>query len=80
LEGELFAFVSLDFDKYEPTLAGLEFFYPRVAPGGFVFVHDYTSQESSWACYRALNGFLADKPEHPVLIPDTWGTAFFRKV
>ncbi len=80
LEDERFAFVMIDFDKYEPTLAALDFFYPRTSPGGFVFVHDYSSPESDWACSRALDRFLADRPERPVLIPDGWGSALFRKV
>ncbi len=79
LEDKHFALVVIDFDKYEPTMAALEFFYPRVQSGGFIIVHDYTSPESSWACSRALDQFLADKPERPVVIPDAWGTALFRK-
>lgn len=80
LEGERFAFVMIDFDKYEPTLAALEFFYPRVSRGGFLFVHDYNSPESDWACSRALDGFLSDKVEEPICIPDAWGSALFRKL
>lgn len=80
LEDRQFCFVMVDFDKYDPTLAALEFFYPRVPSGGFIFVHDYNSPESSWACSRALNLFLSDKPENPVAIPDAWGTALFRKI
>jgi O-methyltransferase len=80
LEGERFCLVMIDFDKYEPTLAALRFFYPRVTSGGFIFVHDYNSPESGWACSRALNSFLSDKPEKPVTIPDAWGTALFRKI
>lgn len=80
LEDERFAFVMIDFDKYEPTLAALEFFYPRTNSGGFIFIHDYSSPESDWACSRALDGFLADKPEWPLLIPDAFGSALFRKV
>ena len=38
---DTFAFVNLDFDLYKPTLAGLEFFYPMMAPGGIILVHDY---------------------------------------
>ena len=76
---ESFAFVMIDFDKYEPTLAALEFFYPLLNVGGFVFVHDYTSPESNWACSKALNEFLLNKPEKPILLPDAWGTAVFRK-
>ncbi|MBR3622795.1 MAG: class I SAM-dependent methyltransferase, partial [Selenomonadaceae bacterium] len=41
LENERFAFVSLDTDLYKPILAGLEFFYPRLNPGGYIFVDDY---------------------------------------
>lgn len=40
LEDERFAFVSLDTDLYKPILAGLEFFYPRMNPGGYIFVDD----------------------------------------
>ncbi|MFH0992623.1 MAG: TylF/MycF/NovP-related O-methyltransferase [bacterium] len=80
LEKERFAFVLIDFDKYKPTMAALKVFYSRVNPGGFIFIHDYSNPESEWGCSRALNEFLSDKPEKPILIPDAWGTALFRKV
>lgn len=38
-----YALVSLDPDLYEPTLEGLRYFYPRLAPGGRILIHDYTS-------------------------------------
>jgi O-methyltransferase len=38
---EKFAFVSLDADLYQPMLAGLEYFYPRLEKGGYIFVHDF---------------------------------------
>lgn len=38
-----FCFVSLDADLYEPTFAGLEYFYPRLAQGGMLFIHDYNA-------------------------------------
>lgn len=41
LEDERFAFVSLDTDLYKPIKAGLEFFYPRMMPGGYIFVDDF---------------------------------------
>ncbi|NOG58225.1 MAG: methyltransferase [Bacteroidetes bacterium] len=77
---EKFAFIVIDFDKYDPTLAALEFFYPLLNPGGFIFIHDYSSPESNWACSRAVNEFLKDKPESPILLPDAFGSAVFRKV
>lgn len=37
---EKFCFVSLDMDLYQPIRAGLEYFYPRLAKGGYIFIHD----------------------------------------
>lgn len=36
-----FALVSLDADLYEPILRGLEYFYPRLVKGGYIFIHDF---------------------------------------
>lgn len=41
LSDEKFALVSMDADLYNPTKAGLEFFYPRLSKGGVIIVHDY---------------------------------------
>jgi O-methyltransferase len=79
LESELFSFVVLDADKYEPTLTGLEFFYPRLSRGGYVFIHDYNSPESGWAVSKAVRQFIAGKLEQIVEIPDNWGSVVFRK-
>ena len=40
LENERFAFVSLDTDLYKPILAGLDFFWSKLNPGGYIFVDD----------------------------------------
>jgi len=79
LEEHRFAFVLLDLDVYAPTLSGLAFFYPRLARGGYCFVHDYNSPESNSACRRALGEFMADKPERLVELSDRWGSVVFRK-
>jgi len=80
LEDKRFAFVMLDADKYAPTLAGLEFFYPRMSRGGYMFLHDYNSPESDWGVSRALNLFLQDKPETIVDMPDACGSVLIRKM
>lgn len=73
---ERFALVHLDCDLFQPTLDALIFFYPRLSPGGMVVVHDYGS--GRWpGIARAVDGFLADKPEGLVHIPDTSGTVVF---
>jgi hypothetical protein len=38
---ETFCFVNLDFDLYQPTLSGLEYFAPRMVSGGVILIHDY---------------------------------------
>ncbi|HSW15512.1 MAG TPA: TylF/MycF/NovP-related O-methyltransferase [Solimonas sp.] len=77
---ERFAFVMLDLDKYKPTLAGLQLFYPRLVRGGYLFLHDYNSPESNHGVSRALHEFLADKPELPVELPDRCGSVVLRKL
>ena len=79
LEDERFAFVLLDLDLYEPTIASLEFFYPRLAPGGYLVMHDYNNPESDWACKRAFDSFLADRPERVIELGDMWGSALIRR-
>lgn len=60
LEALRFSFVHLDVDLCESTRAGLEWFYPRLNPGGLLISHDYANAEG---VRRAFESFLADKPE-----------------
>jgi len=76
---ERFAVVLLDLDLFEPTRASLEFFYPRLEAGGYLVMHDYNNSESDWACKRAFDEFLAERPERLVELADVWGTALIRK-
>ena len=41
LEDKRYALVSLDTDLYDPILSGLKYFWPRMSPGGYIFVHDF---------------------------------------
>jgi O-methyltransferase len=76
LQSETFAFVHLDADLYDPTLAGLNFFYPRLARRGMLIVHDY----NAWPGARqAVDEFFADKPELPIPMPDKSGSVVIAK-
>ena len=55
-----FAFVHLDADLYEGTLAGLRWFYPRMNPGAILICHDF---DTSAGVNQAFAEFFADKPE-----------------
>jgi O-methyltransferase len=80
LEQERFALVMLDFDLYRSAVDALQFFYPRLVPGGYFFMHDFNSPESDHAISRAATEFLTGRPELLVEIPDEWGSAVFRKI
>jgi len=72
LQDEIFALVNLDLDLYIPTKAALEFFYPRLSPGGLIIIHDYNPK---WeGICKAVDEFLTGKPESLVVIPDTDGS------
>jgi O-methyltransferase len=67
-----FALVNLDVDLYNPTKAGLEFFYPRLSPGGVILIHDYNHL---WpGVLKAVDSFAASIPENLIRIPDMDGT------
>jgi Macrocin-O-methyltransferase (TylF) len=73
-----FAVVSLDCDLQEPMKAGLDFFYPRLNPGGLLLLHDYCS--GYWeGCKAAIDAFCAASGEHLIVIPDKSGSAFIRR-
>jgi hypothetical protein len=77
-DAERFCLVNLDCDLYAPFSAALQYFYPRLLPGGFLIMHDYSSLH--WPLIeKAVDEFFADKPERPILIPDKSGTAVVRK-
>jgi O-methyltransferase len=75
---ETFAMVSLDVDLYKPTLAGLQYFYPRLAKGGCIFVHDYNNLRFK-GVQSAVEEF-SDSTGAPVVpLPDFAGTAIILK-
>jgi len=78
LEDCRFCFVSIDADLYEPIRAGLEFFFDRMFPGGFIFVHDYNNASFPGA-KRAVLDFAETRGVAFIPVTDTYGTAIFRR-
>lgn len=80
VSNETFCFVSLDMDLYTPTLQGLEFFYPRLSKGGYIFLHDYNHPDDFYGVksalyeYESMHGSL-----HIVPLPDYSGTVVISK-
>ncbi|MCR4924799.1 MAG: TylF/MycF family methyltransferase [Clostridiales bacterium] len=75
---DTFCFVSLDLDLYKPIFDGLEYFYPRLVRGGYIFVHDCVNKGYLGAREAVLE-FCAKHKVGYVVLPDEWGTAVLTK-
>lgn len=73
-----FVFVSLDADLYEPIYEGLKFFYPSLAKGGYIFIHDFNNDNYP-GTRKAVEKFCEEKNISFVPIPDSAGTAIICK-
>ncbi len=68
-----FCFVHIDVLQYQPTRDSIEFFYPRMNPGGVIVCDDYGFTICPGA-RKAVDEFLANKPEKMLELP--CGSAF----
>jgi hypothetical protein len=74
-----YCLVHLDCDLYAPTKAAIEYFYPRLTPGGFLIMHDYSGM--FWdGIETAVDQFFNFVPEKVVPIPDKSGTVVIRRL
>lgn len=77
IRNEAFALVHLDVDLEEPTRSGLEFFWLRLNPGGFLVVHDY----NEWPGVRiAVDDFRRSQAVAAVPMPDKSGSIVLAKL
>jgi O-methyltransferase len=75
---DVFVFVSLDADLYEPIYNGLHFFYPRLVKGGYIFIHDFNNDGYKGA-RKAVEQYCAEHNIGFVPIPDSGGSAIIAK-
>jgi O-methyltransferase len=73
LEDERFGFVHLDIDLPEGTRSGLDFFMPRLLPGGILIGDDF-QDHTLRALFRA---YFADRADTFIELP--WGQAMIVK-
>lgn len=64
----MFSFVNLDVDTYASTKNCLEFFYPRLLPGGILMSHDYAQAEG---VRKAFDEVLGPKPESVIELAES---------
>lgn len=73
-----FVFVSLDADLYEPIYNGLQFFYPKLVSGGYIFIHDFNNEAYKGA-RKAVEQFCEEFKINYLPIPDVGGSAVILK-
>lgn len=73
-----FVFVSLDADLYTPLYAGLQFFYPKLVRGGYIFVHDFNNDHYKGA-RKAVEDFCEEYGIAFMPLPDSGGSAVIMK-
>lgn len=76
VDSKKFCFVHIDVDLYQPTYDSVAFFYSRMVTGGIILCDDYGFRSCAGA-KKAVDEFLADKPEQIVMTPT--GQAFIIK-
>ena len=61
-----FSFVHVDVDLFAPTRDAIEFFYPRMVPGGVLLCDDYGFTTCPGAT-KAFDEFISSRPERSVV-------------
>lgn len=75
---ESFAFVSIDADLYKPIYDGLQFFYPRLSKGGYIFLHDYNNKDYP-GVKEAVRKYCREEGINCFPLVDPCGTAVITK-
>lgn len=75
---ERFSFVNIDCDLYTPVRMGLDYFWKRLADGGYMFIHDYQDPVYSGA-RTAIKEFCIANSVAYFPMTDTCGSAVIAK-
>lgn len=70
--GRRFRLVHIDVDLYRPTYDSLEFFYPRVEPGGIILLDDHGCNTCPGA-KQAADEFFSEREEKVAVLPTGQG-------
>ena len=73
-----FAFVSIDFDLYQPIYKGLDIVWDHLSPGGYIMIHDYQNTMFPGS-KRAVRQFCEERCLQLVPLSDTNGSALIVK-
>jgi hypothetical protein len=78
LKDEKFSLVHLDCDLYQSYKECLNFFYDKVLPGGYIVFDEYSFSKDVYpGAQKAIDEFMADKPEKIQSFPEYPHTRYF---
>lgn len=73
-----FSFVSIDTDLSEPIYLGLQYFYPRLSNGGYIFIHDFENIRYPGA-RAAVTQYCSENRVPYFVLSDAMGSAIICK-
>jgi O-methyltransferase len=74
-----FSFVSIDCDLYKPTYNGLDYFYPRLVHGGYIFIHDYNDKNRYTGVKDAVKKYCKENSIAYFPLSDNCGSVVIMK-
>ncbi len=70
--------LRLDVDLYDPTMAALENFFPKISPGGFVIIDDWNYEVNGRRpAQDAVKDYLAERRRSVEFVPIDYMAVFF---
>jgi hypothetical protein len=75
LDASAFALLRLDGDMYDSTISALEALYPKLSPGGFVIIDDYSLR----GCKQAVQEFRDENRISEPISTIDWTGVWWRK-
>lgn len=64
-----YSFVHVDVDIYPSVMACLEWFWPRMTPGGIMIFDDYGFFPYRYAAKQAIDDFFSEEPNPLIVLP-----------
>lgn len=75
VEDKTISLLHIDVDLFEPTLSSLEFFYPRMSPGGVIVCDDYGFSTCPGA-RKAMDEFFESRSDKVIHLTTGQGVVF----
>jgi O-methyltransferase len=73
---EQLAVIRLDADLYQSTTEAIHALYPKLSPGGYIIVDDYSHIA---ACRHAVDDYRTERGITEEIVPVDWTAVYWQK-